>query len=61
MGEEKIERRNFRGCPVCGYHLLARENDDIICLSNSCNWRVKAKRENDKNVNSISTLKSEWA
>ena len=47
-------------CPNCGYHLLARENDYIICLSNICDWRILSQREADITLPDFSKLRKEY-
>lgn len=54
------EQRIHKGCPVCGYQFIARENDEIICLGYHCNWREKSKRENDKQIPTASEIKRDW-
>jgi hypothetical protein len=44
-------------CPKCGCLLLARENDEIICLDFNCSWREKSKRVSDKDIPHIQDLK----
>lgn len=55
-----IERRKTKNCPRCGYHLLARKDDEIICLSTACNWSTNMKRETDKDLADIVTLQRDW-
>jgi predicted nucleic acid-binding Zn ribbon protein len=47
-------------CPVCGYGLLARENDDVFCLSQSCDWRTKSKRDEDTAIPEYQELKDSF-
>lgn len=51
-----IEKRN-NCCPKCGYKLLAREDDEIICLNLSCDWRILSKRVDDLRVANFQELK----
>jgi len=52
-------RRSYR-CPKCGYHLLAREGDKVICLSYSCNWETEARRKEDYEIPDIQNIKREY-
>jgi hypothetical protein len=54
-----MQDRN-EGCPVCGFKLLCREGDEIICLASTCDWRIVSKREADKEIPLINKLKQEW-
>lgn len=53
------ERRKYK-CPACGYHLLAREGDRVICLDNNCNWSTDVRRKEDYEIPDIQKLRKEW-
>jgi len=53
-----IERKGC--CPKCGYRLLARKDNLIICLSTTCNWSIESKRKEDNELKYIAQLKEEW-
>lgn len=55
-----IEKRNGQKCPTCGYNLIARKDDFLICLRPSCNWQFKAKRQEDINVPLYTELKNDF-
>lgn len=50
------DRKNC--CPKCGYELLCREGDNIICLR--CDWEIESKRQDDEELFKISELKEMW-
>jgi uncharacterized membrane protein len=50
-------RRTKFACPVCGYHLCAREDDKIICLRPTCEWNIPAKRKNDSSIPTLTELR----
>lgn len=47
-------------CPKCNSKLLARQNDEIICLNYGCNWSIDSKREEDKEIPTLGYLKKEY-
>jgi hypothetical protein len=54
-----IER--MKCCPVCGNKMLAREGmNEIFCLSASCTWTTKLKRDEDKDIIEIHETKDNW-
>jgi hypothetical protein len=53
-------RTNKEGCPKCGYKLLARKDDEIICLRRECNWKSKAKRKLDQEIFAFNEIKKDW-
>jgi uncharacterized Zn finger protein (UPF0148 family) len=53
------ERRSYK-CPKCGYHLLAREDGRVICLSPTCDWSTDVRRKEDYEIADISNLKKEF-
>jgi predicted RNA-binding Zn-ribbon protein involved in translation (DUF1610 family) len=59
--EEVIaDRRTNFGCPKCGFPMLARNNEEIFCLKNECDYREKAKRDSDKDIPKFSDIKKDW-
>jgi hypothetical protein len=58
---EIIPDRRNEGCPLCGCKLLARNDGEIFCLDARCNFRVKAKRLNDKDTPDFRILKKVWS
>ena len=58
---EENRRKYPSECPICHFHLLAREDDKIICLRTVCNWSISAKRETDKEIPKISELKYDYS
>ena len=54
------DRRINAGCLKCGSKLLARTDGEIFCLKIGCDWRIKAKREFDKNIIDFQEIKKEW-
>ena len=57
---EIFEKRQIKGCPICGYSLLAKENGKIICLRVGCNWTIETKRKTDENLPNFNEIKKEW-
>jgi len=53
-------RKNERKCPKCGYHILGIYNDYLTCLSPACDWKVQAKREEDKQYPTYEELRKLW-
>jgi uncharacterized Zn finger protein (UPF0148 family) len=53
-----IER--IKHCPVCGYKLLARHNDEVFCLSPSCSWKTISKRKEDIQIPLLNKLREDW-
>ena len=54
------DRRQITGCPKCNFPLLTRKDDNITCLSNTCDWQVKAKRDTDSKIPTVQELKKDW-
>lgn len=46
--EVLIDKRVNNGCPNCGFSLLARKNNMIICLR--CDWKITARRKLDEDI-----------
>jgi hypothetical protein len=40
--------------------MLARNNEEIFCLKNECDYREKAKRDSDKDIPKFSDIKKDW-
>jgi len=57
---ELCDRRQITSCPICGFTLLARDGNNKICLRNGCDWKVEAKRAEDKNIPTIQELRKDW-
>jgi len=57
---ELCDRRQITSCPKCNFPLLTRKDDNITCLSNTCDWQVKAKRDTDSKIPTIQELKKDW-
>jgi len=55
---EILNDRRTKNCPKCGFSLLARENNEIICLK--CDWRTEAKRDIDKVVPRVEEIRKDW-
>lgn len=54
-----IDRKNV--CPECGYHILARKDDRIICLKpGGCDWSVESKRESDVELRTYAEIRREF-
>ena len=49
-----------RCCPKCGYELLARYNNDIICLSQTCDRKIESKRDEDITIPEFQELKDSF-
>jgi predicted small metal-binding protein len=47
-------------CPKCNYHLRARQDNKIICLNNSCDWEIDAKRQSDIEIPELTNLRREY-
>lgn len=48
-------------CPLCGYHLCARKNNEITCLRPTCEWAIPAKRREDNKIPTVIELKNNEA
>lgn len=57
---EIITDRRQEGCPKYGYKLLARNDSEIFCLKDGCDWKIKAKREYDKDIPDFEEIKKDW-
>jgi len=57
--EEKRKNKPIE-CPKCHFQLLAREDNYIICLSSTCDWKIESKRIKDNNIPKISELKENY-
>jgi len=55
-----MQERRSRKCPKCGSEFLCRQNDKIICLNYGCNWNIEAKRNEDKEIKTLSFMKREF-
>lgn len=53
-----IDKRTNDGCPKCGYSLIARRDDKIICLK--CDWNIEAKRKTDKETADFNEIRKDW-
>jgi ssDNA-binding Zn-finger/Zn-ribbon topoisomerase 1 len=60
MDNESLkDKRGKQICPKCGYHLLARKNDEkIFCLS--CDWETEIKRKDDLDIPEINETADLW-
>jgi len=54
------DRRTNAGCPKCDFNLVARNDGEIFCLRNGCDWKIEAKRKFDKNIPDINEIKRDW-
>ena len=57
---ELTDKRQSHGCPKCHFKMLAREDDFVICLSNSCDWKVESKRKTDKVIPAFAEIRKAW-
>jgi len=55
-----IDRRANNVCPKCGFGLLARNNNEIVCLNSKCDYKIEAKRKLDETIPDISEIKKIW-
>jgi hypothetical protein len=54
------DRRINNCCPVCNFPLLARNDGEIFCLSITCDWKIKHRRNIDKDIPDFNTIKKDW-
>jgi len=54
------QRQNNENCPKCGFKLLARYNDKIICLNHKCDWEIETKRKLDEKIPDFAEIKKNW-
>ena len=58
---ELADKRQTDGkhCPKCGFMEAGKDNM-LICLNNSCDWQIEAKRFSDKNIPTFNEIKKVW-
>jgi len=56
-----MKARSYK-CPKCGYHLLARMDNYVVCLNPDpdCGWKIESKRDEDGKLPLLSTIKEIW-
>ena len=47
-------------CPTHGIDMRARQDNTIICLVYGCNWQTPARRETDKEIESVQKIADLW-
>lgn len=58
--KDLCDRRQIDNCPKCGFTILSRENNNLICLRSGCDWKVTAKRNTDTKIPDIQELKRDF-
>lgn len=54
------KRKEIQQCPKCGFKLLCRRSDSVICLSQACDWSCKSKRFTDEKMPTVTELRKDW-
>lgn len=54
-----IERK--QSCPICGFNIIAKVDNNIYCLNpKQCTWTTAVRREEDKQLPDIHEIKNMW-
>ena len=54
------DRRANNNCPKCGFGLLARNNNEIVCLNSKCDFKIEAKRKFDEDIPDVNEIRKIW-